>query len=346
MAKMSHAPIHTKVLIIGGGPIGLFAVFMCGMMRLKCCLIDALPTLGGQCQALYPDKPIYDIPGMPAVDAQDLVRNLCAQMAPFEPQVFLNERAEDLSRDEQGQWHVKTNFQRHFIASSLILCCGGGAFTPKRPPLENIESFEGQSVFYCVPRDYPFQGKHIVIAGGGDSAVDWALLLAPHAEQLHIVHRRAQFRAQEHSLAHLESLVAAKKIILHTPYQLHSLQGEQGKLSHVTIQDFSGECRTLKADYLLPFFGMHTDLGPLGTWGLELENQRIKINPTTGQTNLPGIYAAGDIAIYPNKLKLIMTGFAEVGQIAYHLKSYLFPDQFVSFQHSTSQGIPTDFIHS
>jgi thioredoxin reductase (NADPH) len=343
---MSQPPIHTKVLIIGGGPVGLFAVFMCGMMKLRCCVIDALPTLGGQCQALYPDKPIYDIPGMPAIEAQDLVRNLCAQMAPFEPKVFLNERAEHLSRDDQGQWHVITSAQRHFIASSIILCCGAGAFTPKRPPLENIASFEGQSVFYCVPQDHSFQGKHIVIAGGGDSAVDWAVLLAPQAEQLHIVHRRSNFRAQDHTLTHLEALVADKKITLHTPYQLHSLHGDQGQLSHVTIEDFSGGSRTLKADCLLPFFGMHTDLGPLNTWGLALENQRILINPTTGETNLPGIYAAGDIATYPHKLKLIMTGFAEVGQIAYHLKSYLFPDQFVSFQHSTSHGIQTDFINA
>jgi thioredoxin reductase (NADPH) len=335
--------IHTKVLIVGAGPIGLFSVFMLGMMQLRCCVLDALPVLGGQCQVLYPDKPIYDIPGFPSIQAGALIQALKTQINPFDAHFFLEEKAETAVR-ENDLWHVSTSRGRVFHTHSIILCCGSGLFVPRRPPLPNIEPFEGQSVFYYVPDVERFLGKDVVIAGGGDSAVDWALMLAPLTKSLHMVHRRAQFRAQDHTLAQLKSLQDSGKLTLHVPFQLSKLYGEGKQLSHVEISDFSGNITTLKADFLLPFFGLESNIGPLKTWGLFTEKDHFCTDPLTGQTNLPGIYAAGDSASYPHKLKLILTGFSEVAQIAHHIKRMLFPERAASFQHSTTSGIPKALV--
>jgi len=338
--SVEHRETVFPVIILGGGPIGLFAVFMCGMMRLQSCIIEALPELGGQCQALYPDKPIYDIPGMPEISAADLVTQLSKQMSPFNPTVYCSETAQIVEQDDQGIFTVITSSGRIVRGQSIIVCCGAGALIPKRPPVDNIHHYEGSGVFYSVPAQHTWAGKDIVIAGGGDSAVDWALLLAPIARSLHMVHRRTKFSAQGHSIEKLELAFQSGQIQLHAPYQLHALEGHEQMLKMVHIHDGLGGEKALIADILLPFFGMHNDLGPLMHWGLDIEKQRIVINPLTGETNRPGIYAAGDIAIYPHKLKLIMTGFSEIAQIAHHLKGYLFPDQFVAVKHSTTLGDP------
>lgn len=329
------------VVVLGGGPIGLFAVFMAGMMQLKCALIEALPQLGGQCQALYPDKPIYDIPGMPEISAGDLVGQLSQQMAPFKPTIFCGQTAEHVDQDqESGLFVIRTSAERVILAQAIIICCGAGALIPKRPPLEGIEQFEGQSVFYSVPSGHGWAGKNIVIAGGGDSAVDWALVLAGSAKSVHMVHRRARFSAQEHSVARLQEEFQSGRVQLHVPYQLLGIEGQVGQISVVHVHDGAGGSKSLSADILLPFFGMQNDLGPLSRWGLDIDQQRIVTNPLTGQTSRPGIYAAGDIVTYPHKLKLIMTGFAEVAQSVHHLKGYLFPDQYVGVKHSTTLGNP------
>lgn len=328
-------------MVIGGGPIGLFTVFMCGMSQLKCSVLEALPVLGGQCQTLYPEKPIYDIPGFPQIKAQELINGLAVQMAPFAPNIFLEERAEHLSSTKDGLWQIVSSKGRVFIAPVVVICCGGGAFTPKKPPLDSIEEFEGKSIFYSISSLDVFSDKRIVIAGGGDSAIDWALLLGKTAKEVHIIHRRTQFRAHESTLADLLLFQKEGKVTIHAPFQLASLGSTDGVLSHVIIKDFSDQTKTIETDYLLPFFGMTANLDHLTNWGLDIEKGCIKTDPLTGQTNRSGIYAAGDIATYPNKLKLILTGFAEVAQIAHHIKSYLFPDQHHSFQHSTTKGIPS-----
>jgi thioredoxin reductase (NADPH) len=332
--------ITTKVLIIGGGPVGLFAVFMCGMMGFKSCLLDALPQLGGQCQVLYPDKPIYDIPGFTSISGEHLVEALKNQMAPFSPQIFLQEQVTHLSQYDEATWHVTTASGKIFATSAVILCTGGGSFVPQRPSVEQLDRFETHSVVYHIPCKEFFRDKRVVIAGGGDSAVDWAVSLQSIAREVHVVHRRPQFRAQDRMVQTLHELHAQEKIHLHIPFQLHALQGTEGLLSQVIIKDFSENTHTIDADYLLPFFGMVNDLGPLAQWGLTLVNKRIQTDPLTGLTNLKGIYAAGDIATYPHKLKLIMTGFSEVAHIAHHIKGYLHPEKAHSFQHSTTQGIP------
>lgn len=336
--------ISTKVLVIGGGPIGLFTVFMCGMMRLRCCLLETLPVLGGQCQVLYPEKLIYDIPAFPSIEAHKLISQLVSQMSPFDPQIFLEDQAVSIapSANPHERWQVTTSQGRIFSAASVVLCGGMGSFQPRRPPLKNLENFEEKSVFYAVKDKEIFRDRIIVIAGGGDSALDWTLSLAPIASCVHLVHRRSHFRALESSLDKLRAFEALGKISVHTPFQLHSLHGQEGKLSHVSIQDFSGSLKEIKAHYLLPFFGMDSQLGPLASWGLTLNHNAILTNPLTGETSLLGIYAAGDMATYACKLKLILTGFAEAAQIAHHIKKSLDP-QSHSFVHSTTQGLPTDF---
>lgn len=341
---MSSDPISTKVLIVGGGPVGLFAVFMCGMMGFRSCLVDALPQLGGQCQMLYPDKPIYDIPGFPSISGEDLVKALKAQMDPFVPRIFLEEHVISLSRHDESIWHVGTASGKVFHTPVVILCTGGGSFVPQRPAVENLDQFEDLSVMYHIPSKDIFKDRRVVIAGGGDSAVDWAISLQPVAREVHVVHRRPQFRAQDHTVQNLYDLHAQRKIQLHIPFQLHALEGCEGILSRVIIKDFSENIHSLEADYLLPFFGMVNDLGPLAQWGLTLANKRVQTDPLTGLTNLQGIYAAGDMATYPHKLKLIMTGFSEIAHIAHHVKKYLQPERAHSFQHSTTQGIPKDLL--
>jgi len=330
---------RTDVAIIGAGPVGLFAVFECGMLGMRCHVIDALDQAGGQCAALYPEKPIYDIPGHPRLEAAALIDRLTEQAAPFAPAYRLGRPVERMEPLPGGGFRVATAAGA-VTAGAVIIAAGVGAFGPNRPPLAGIESFEGSSVFYLVTRRDSFRGKRVVIAGGGDSAVDWALSLAEVADRVMVVHRRAKFRAAPDSAARLERLAAAGAIELVIPYQLHALDGADGRLEAVIVADLAGGTRRLEADVLLPFFGLAQDLGPVASWGLALERQRVTVDPATCMTSTPGIFAIGDVAAYPGKLKLILTGFAEAALAAHAIHPLLHPGEPLHFEYSTTKGVP------
>jgi thioredoxin reductase (NADPH) len=330
---------QTDVVIIGAGPVGLFSVFECGMLRLNCHVIDALTTIGGQCAALYPEKPIYDIPACPHITGADLIENLKQQIAPFSPTYHLGQQVTAITPENNG-WLVTTSTGVQVRAKAIIIAAGVGAFGPNRPPLAGIEAFEGTSVHYYVGARESYRDKAIVIAGGGDSAVDWALSLSEVARRVHVVHRRPKFRAAPESEARLKALAEAGVIDLVVPYQLAGLEGSEGRLSKVIVSSLEGDARTLEADVLLPFFGLSMNLGPIATWGLGLENHHITIDPATAATNRPGIYAIGDIATYPHKLKLILSGFAEAAQAAHAIRQFIYPEEILHFEYSTTKGLP------
>lgn len=333
--------VSTDVIIIGAGPVGLFSIFECGMLRLKCHVVDALDRPGGQCTALYPEKPIYDIPGFPKIAAQDLIDRLEAQGGPFHPVFHWNQQAVSLEKKDELHWVLTTSQNLKIQAKAIVIAAGGGAFGPNRPPLEDLERFEGKSVFYSVKSRQAFKGKRVVIAGGGDSAVDWALALQETATRVSVVHRRPKFRAAPENEAQLKALAETGKIDLVIPYQLHRLEGSSdGHLTAVVVKSLGGEEKTIAADVLLPFFGLSMDLGPLAQWGLTLEQQHISVVHETCQTNLPGVYAIGDIATYPGKQKLILCGFAEAAQVAHAIRARLFPGEQFHFAYSTTSGLP------
>jgi thioredoxin reductase (NADPH) len=337
-------PSHTTdVVMIGAGPVGLFAVFECGMLKLNCHVIDALDIIGGQCAALYPEKPIYDIPAHPQITGEGLIENLRQQIAPFNPTYHLGQQVTDISPDENSGtgWCVTTSKGIKIHTKTIIIAAGVGAFGPNRPPLEDIESFEGISVHYYVGSRESYRDKRIIIAGGGDSAVDWALSLSEIAARVSVVHRRPKFRAAPESEARLKALVEAGIIDLVVPFQLEGLEGSAGKLTNVIVQSLEGEKKTLPADVLLPFFGLSMNLGPIAEWGLSLDNNHITVDPATGATNRSGIYAIGDIATYPHKLKLILNGFAEGAHTAHAIRKFLYPEEVLHFEYSTTKGVPT-----
>lgn len=332
--------LEADVAIIGAGPAGLFAAFECGMAGLSTIVFDSLSEIGGQCTALYPEKPIYDIPGLPSVLAGDLIENLEKQAAPFKPQYRLGQQIVALSK-EGGFWIVSGSGGDTAKVSAIVIAAGAGAFGPNRPPLEGIETYEGKSVFYMVRRKEDFRDKAIVIAGGGDSAIDWALSLAPLAKTIHLVHRRDKFRAAPESMRQVEFLASVGKITMAVPYQLQALHGENGFLKQVELRSIEDETWMVDADVLLPFYGLATDLGPLASWGLALDNNHIQVDPFTCETNLAGIYAIGDIAAYKNKMKLILTGFNEGALTAQAIRKQLHPGQEFHFEYSTTKGLPT-----
>lgn len=337
---MTQIPM-TDVAIIGAGPVGLFAVFQCGMLGLKAHVIDSLPEIGGQCTALYPEKPIYDIPGFPSVAAGDLIARLEEQAAPFAPVYHLGQQMTGLARGGDGEsWLLTTSKGTSIQARTVIIAAGAGAFGPNRPPLAGLEAYEEKSVFYMVKRREDFRGKRVVIAGGGDSAVDWALSLSNVAASVMVVHRRDQFRAAPDSVTRMRTLAAEGKIDMIVPYQLHGLEGANGQLSTVIVASIDGQERRLSADTLLPFFGLAAHLGPIAEWGLGIEHHHITVNPANSETNQPGIYAIGDIASYSNKLKLILTGFAEAAQAAHAIYHRLNPGKELHMEYSTTKGIP------
>ncbi len=331
--------ITTDVVIIGAGPVGLFCVFECGMMKLSAHLIDALPEVGGQCTALYPEKPIYDIPAHPRILAGDLIKNLHSQIAPFKPVFHLGQQVTHL-RARGDVWEVRTSEGKVVVARAVIVAAGVGAFGPNRPPLPDIEKYENSSVFYYVKNVEVFRGKRVVIGGGGDSAVDWALNLVDVASQVAVVHRRPKFRAAMDSVAKLTELAAQGRITLHIPYQLSGLKGNGLHLSQIDISDLEGQEKAIEAEALLAFFGLSMNLGPIAQWGLHLEKSHVVVDPATCETSTPGIFAVGDIATYPHKKKLILTGFAEAAQAAHAIRARLFPHEAFHFQYSTSQGLP------
>ena len=329
----------TDVVIVGSGPVGLFAIFECGMMRMKCHVVDTLDMVGGQCSALYPEKPIYDIPGHPEISAQALIDNLYAQASPFDPVYHLKNQVVSLQSSSEDRWHVELSNGTTIDAKVVIIAAGVGAFGPHRPPLENLEAYENTSVFYHVKRREDFRNKRVVIAGGGDSAIDWACSLSEIASRVMVVHRRAKFRAAPESQTKLQALADQGKIDLVIPYQLDRLEGHQGVLDAVIVKTLDGQEKHLPADCLLPFFGLSMNLGPIANWGLNLDKNHIVIDPTTCETNISGIYAIGDIASYPQKLKLILCGFSEAAQAARAARARVFPNEVWHFEYSTTQGV-------
>src|SRR3954470_1936219 len=273
------------VAIIGAGPVGLFAVFECGMLDMGVHVFDALPAPGGQCAALYPEKPIYDIPGYPRIDAAELIDRLMEQAAPFAPTFHLGAAVSGLAATGDGGFAVETVSGTRIAARAIVIAAGAGAFGPNRPPLAGIAQYEGSSVFYLVRRREAFRGKRVVIAGGGDSAVDWALSLAEIAERVLVVHRRPRFRAAPQSAALLQRLADQGRVDLVIPYQLHALEGDGEMLSAVTVADLAGNTLRLEADCLLPFFGLATDLGPLASWGIDIEHSHIRVDPANCATS-------------------------------------------------------------
>ncbi|MBV1795745.1 NAD(P)/FAD-dependent oxidoreductase [Siccirubricoccus sp. G192] len=330
---------ETDVAIIGAGPVGLFAVFECGMLRMRSVVIDALDAIGGQCAALYPEKPIFDIPAHPAIDAQDLVDRLEKQAAPFTPLYLLGRRVEAL-REVDGMFTIGTSAGDSIRARAVIIAAGAGAFGPNRPPLEGLHGYEASgAVRYLVTRREEFRGRRVVIAGGGDSAVDWALSLKGIA-RVTVVHRRPKSRAAPESAARLDEAVAKGEVEMAIPYQLHGLEGDGARLTGVTVATLKGETRVIPADHLLAFYGLSMELGPIAAWGLALERNHVAVAPATCETNIPGIHAVGDIATYPGKLKLILQGFSEAAMAAHAIHPRVFPGEALHFEYSTSKGVP------
>ncbi|QJE74298.1 NAD(P)/FAD-dependent oxidoreductase [Aerophototrophica crusticola] len=336
---MSDTVHATDVVIIGAGPVGLFAVFECGMLKMRAHVVDALDMLGGQCTALYPEKPIYDIPAHPAIDGADLIDRLAQQAAPFGPIYHLGQQVTSLTRQGDG-WRVGTDKGTVIDCKAVIIAAGVGAFGPNKPPLEGLERYEGTGIFYLVKRRQDFAGKRVVIAGGGDSAVDWAISLSEVAAQVMVVHRRAKFRAAPESVSRLEALVKEGRVEMVVPYQLSGLEGEGGTLTGVRVADLDGQEKVLGADALLCFFGLAMNLGPIADWGLTLEKHHIAVEQRTLATSAPGIHAIGDIATYPGKLKLILCGFSEAAMAAHAIHPLVHPGEALHFEYSTSKGVP------
>ena len=330
------APITADCVIVGAGPCGIFQVFELGLVDVKCHVIDILPKVGGQCAELYPEKPIYDIPGLPVVTGQQLTDQLMEQIKPFGATFHLGQRIDALTRTPEGLFQLTTDHGTTFLAKTVVVAAGGGSFTPKRPPLDGIEAYEDKSVFYSVRRIEDMRGRDILIVGGGDSALDWTLNLAPVAKSLTLLHRRDEFRGAPHSVEQMRALVAAGKVKLAIG-QVTGLHGDGGKLSEVTIRTKAGE-EKITVDAMLPFFGLTMKLGPIADWGLNLHENLITVDTEKFQTNVPGIFAVGDINSYPGKLKLILSGFHEAALAAQAVHKIVYPDKKLLFQYTTSSS--------
>lgn len=325
----------TDVIIVGAGPVGLFAVFELGLVDLKCHLVDILDKPGGQCAELYPDKPIYDIPAWPVIDGQELTDKLMEQIKPFNPQFHLGHLVQALEKTPEGKWRLTTDRDLVLEAPVVVIAAGGGSFTPKKPPIAGIDAFEGNSVFYAVRNREQFRDKNLVIVGGGDSALDWTLDLQKIAAKVTLIHRRDDFRAAPHSVNAMRAMVADKKIDS-IAGQVTGLHGDNGQLNTITVQDNDGNERNIACDMLLPFFGLTMKLGPVAEFGLNLHENRITVDTEKFQTSVPGIFAIGDINYYPGKLKLILSGFHEgalMAQAAYH---HIYPEKKLRFEYTTS----------
>ena len=330
-------PIKTDVLIIGAGPVGLFAVFELGLLDIKAHLVDILDKVGGQCAELYPEKPIYDIPAIPKISAQGLVDALMEQIKPFGPTFHLNEMVESIERIGEPRFRVKTDGGKVFECKIVVIAAGGGSFQPKRPPMPGIEAYEGTSVHYAVRKMDAFRGKKILIVGGGDSALDWTLNLAPVASHLTLLHRRSEFRAAPDSVNKMMALVNEGKIDF-VQGQVTGLEGANGQLTAANVKGNDGSTFHIACDAMLPFFGLTMKLGPVANWGLRLNEDLIPVDTATFETSVPGIFAIGDINTYPGKLKLILCGFHEGALMAQKAHRYVYPDKKLVFQYTTSSS--------
>ena len=332
--------IKTDILIIGAGPTGLFAVFEAGLLQLKCHLIDALPQAGGQCSEIYPKKPIYDIPGYPEVLAGDLVDNLMEQIKPFQPGFTLGERAETIEKLDDGSFIVTTNKGTKHHAPVVAIAGGLGSFEPRKPLLENLAKYEDNGVSYMIKEPEIYRDKKVLIAGGGDSALDWSIFLADVAKEVTLVHRRNEFRGALDSVEKVQQLKNEGKINLITPAEVVALKGED-QLEKVTVKNTSTSEETdVEVDNFIPLFGLSPKLGPIANWGLEIEKNAIKVDNTYDyQTNIPGIYAIGDVNTYPGKLKLILCGFHEATLMCQSAYQKIFPDKKYVMKYTTVGGV-------
>ncbi len=330
--------IKTDILIIGAGPTGLFTVFEAGLLKLKCHLIDALPQPGGQCSEIYPKKPIYDIPGFPEVLAGDLTKNLLEQGKQFEPGFTLGERAETIDKLDDGSFIVITNKGTKHHAPIVAIAGGLGSFEPRKPVIERIESFEDKGVEYFIKDPEAYRNKRVVISGGGDSALDWSIFLADIASEVTLIHRRNEFRGALDSVEKVRELTLLNKINLITPAEVVGLHGEDTLTGVTIIKD--GEEQLLEIDHFIPLFGLSPKLGPIGDWGLEIEKNAIKVdNSLNYQTNIPGIFAIGDVNTYPEKLKLILCGFHEATLMCQAAYRIINPGKKYVLKYTTVSGI-------
>ena len=334
MSEATGAPIETDVLIVGAGPVGLFAVFELGLYDMRAHVIDILDKVGGQCAELYPEKPIYDIPAWPTITGQGLTDRLMEQIEPFEPTFHLNRMVSSLSRREDGAFDVETDGGERFVAKVVVVAAGGGSFQPKRPPIPGIEEFEGEGVQYAVRRIEAFRDRDVLIVGGGDSALDWTLNLEPVARSVTLVHRRPEFRAAPDSVNKMFALREEGRVRFEVG-QVTALHGAGGALSGATVKGPDGEVE-IACDRMLPFFGLTMKLGPVADWGLNLHENLIEVDTERFETSEPGIFAIGDINTYPGKLKLILSGFHEAALMTQAAKRIVAPDERVVFQYTTS----------
>ena len=334
----SHAintPIETDAVIVGAGPVGLFQVFELGLLEIKAHVIDSLTAVGGQCVELYPDKPIYDIPAVPVCTGQELTDNLLKQIEPFEPTFHLGQEVTLVARREDGRVDLETSTGTHFITKTIFIAAGVGSFQPRTIKVDGIDAFEGSQLFYRVKDPARFAGRNIVICGGGDSALDWALNLQEKAESVILLHRRDDFRAAPASVAKMKALCDdyAMQLVIG---QVSGFETKDGKLAEIKVTGADGVTRRLPLDDLLVFFGLSPKLGPIAEWGLDIERKQLKVDTEKFETNVPGIFAVGDINIYPGKKKLILSGFHEAALAAFGAAPYIFPDKKIHMQYTTT----------
>jgi thioredoxin reductase (NADPH) len=327
--------IKTDVLIIGAGPVGLFAVFELGLLDIKTQLVDILDKVGGQCAELYPEKPIYDIPGIPYITGHGLTDALMEQIKPFNPTFHLGEMVTTLENIGDPIFRITTDRGKVFEAKAVVIAAGGGSFQPKRPPIPGIEPYEGKSVHYAVRKMDAFRDKRLLIVGGGDSALDWTLNLQPIAKRLTLVHRRDDFRGAPASVSKMRELVASGAMDLKIG-QVSALEGGDGQLAAASVKGSDGAVTRVEMDVMLPFFGLTMKLGPVADWGLALEDELIPVDTATFETSMPGLFAIGDINTYPGKLKLILSGFHEAALMAQKAHHYVHPEKKLVFQYTTS----------
>jgi thioredoxin reductase (NADPH) len=329
--------IETDAIIVGAGPVGLFAVFELGLLDIRSAVIDILDRPGGQCAELYPEKPIYDIPGYPVITGQALVEKLIEQIHPFHPTFHLSQMVETLTRESDGRFRLTTDVGTTFLGKVVVIAAGGGSFQPKRPPVPGIEAYENTSVFYSVRRMEDYRGHDLLVIGGGDSALDWTLNLQPLAKSLTLLHRRDEFRAAPDSVNKMRALLEAGKITLALG-QVSGLKGEGGQVTAATVKDKAGAESDIACTRILPFFGLTMKLGPVASWGINLTENLIPVDTARFETSEPGIFAIGDINSYPGKLKLILCGFHEAALMAQAAVHIVFPEKKVVFQYTTSSS--------
>jgi thioredoxin reductase (NADPH) len=330
--------ITTDICIIGAGPVGLFAVFEAGLLKMRCHLIDALPVVGGQLSEIYPQKPIYDIPGAPGIIAEDLIKNLLIQIEEFKPGYTLGERVEALTIQDDGSYIVATNEGTEVHCKVVVIAAGLGSFEPRKPAVERLEHFEGKGVHYMVKKPEQFRNKKIVLAGGGDSALDWTIFLADVAQRVTLVHRGETFRGAPDTAAKVFELAEAGKIDLILQSQVNSLGGN-GVLKEVSIMDNHKQLTTIETDSFIPLFGLSPKLGPIANWNLGIDKSAVSVDTLDYSTNVERIYAIGDINTYPGKLKLILCGFHEAAIMMQSAFKYVYPEQKLSFKYTTVNGV-------